>query len=380
MNPDKHITEIPNPRRILAVCLTDSAQHLSDVINVARPSIAYCTNPSTKTPDLTGSHPSPQPTSSGEEFSHDGSSTLAGTTHPLRLATPYYTASVPIWLDLIASPAEWSASFLSPEAKEVLGVLGGVLVVFRLPPSRTLNPPGSGSTSGLESASSSAQSSSSPSNDEEGRAVKELITHVGRVVREGLGGWEWDGVGLAVGIGEGGNGLDAELDEWEDLCAQSGLEFVHVSRLGSGTAKGAEGVRNEFGERMGTARVVEALEANDWAGGGMGLGREEDVEDEEWQGIRGRGLLEDDDEFDPERLGFGFDREDFVGLRQAIWSGGEDGAEGREEVGEVGDEDVQKLERMIAKLQAVRDASAELPDEQRRRLAARAVGEVMKEL
>jgi hypothetical protein len=35
---------------------------------------------------------------------------------------------------------------------------------------------------------------------------------------------------------------------------------------------------------------------------------------------------------------------------------------------------------MMMKLQAVKDASAGLPEEQRKRMAARAVGEVMKEL
>jgi hypothetical protein len=106
---------------------------------------------------------------------------------------------------------------------------------------------------------------------------------------------------------------------------------------------------------------------------------EEGEEEEERRGVKGKGLLdEEDDEFDPESLGFGFDREDFVGLRQAIWGGG--GGGDREEEEEVGEEDVQKLERMMMKLQAVRDASAGLPEEQRKRMAARAVGEVMKEL
>jgi hypothetical protein len=176
------------------------------------------------------------------------------------------------------------------------------------------------------------------------------------------------------------------LDEWEDLCAEWGLEFVHLSRRAGGLGP-AEDERNEFGERTGIARVREALEANDWAGGGMRPGEEgEDGElGAEGKGHSGGGEADSDSEFDPETLDFGFDREDFVGLRKAIWAGGGDGGEGstgREEEGddEIGDEDVQKLERMMLKLQAVRDASAGLPEDQRRRMAARAVGEVMKEL
>jgi hypothetical protein len=53
------------------------------------------------------------------------------------------------------------------------------------------------------------------------------------VVKERLGGWQWDGVGLVVGMGvEGG--------DWEDVCAEVGLEFVLVGGEN-------DGGRNEFG-------------------------------------------------------------------------------------------------------------------------------------
>jgi hypothetical protein len=305
-----------------------------------------------------------------------------------------------VWLDLVASPAEWAASFLSAEAREVLEVLGGVLVVFALPPPTA--PPSFSSSAGDGGAAAGAGSgigtgAGSGKEETERERARELITQVGRVVREGLGGWEWDGVGLAVGVGGGGFGGDgAELDEWEDLCAESGLEFVHVSKTGAGTGaasgKGGTGEeRNEYGERIGMARVLEALEANDWSGGGMKRGDEEEEDDGEGAAKSSEGKSrqhqdgDDDYEFDPESLDFGFDREDFAGLREAILASGGGGIgegsnAGAEEQEEVGEEDVEKLERMMLKLQAVRDASAGLPEEQRRRMAARAVGEVMKEL
>lgn len=111
---------------------------------------------------------------------------------------------------------------------------------------------------------------------------------------------------------------------------------------------------------------------------------------------------------------FGYDRADFEGLRAAIWTSGmpqEDGNEdedkgkdgnkdtdaeasrvdssprGREEEEEEeegkpepDDEDVEKVERMMRKLQAVREAGEGMGYEQRRRMAARAVADVMKEL
>ncbi|KAK4114625.1 hypothetical protein N656DRAFT_705344 [Canariomyces notabilis] len=324
--------EISNPRRILAVSLADSAQHLSDIIK-----------------DLTGTPPTPL----------GPSASLAGTTHPFPLTTQYYTATVPVWLDLISSPAEWAASFLAPEAKEVLDVLGGVVVVLPLPPAP----------------------SSSFSRREKARA---LVEHVGRLVKEGLGGWDWDGVGLVIGVTEGGQmDLDGEgLDEWEDLCAECGMEFVYLSRSNSRTAAANEDPeRNEFGEKMGLARVREALEANDWSGGG-------DLT-EEGSKRKGRKVSGDgDDEFDPESLDFGFDREDFVGLRKAILTGGMGDTDADDPKGDQKDDDdenlddekIQKVERMMLKLQAVRDASAGLPEEQRKRMARQAVGEVMREL
>lgn len=153
-------------------------------------------------------------------------------------------------------------------------------------------------------------------------------------------------------------------------------------------------------ERVGIARVLEALESNDWA---QGTGLDEDDDDLDGSDFgdftapttRSKAATKDDGsedvDFDPEDLDFGFDREDFAGLKQAIWSASrdreEDSATGKGEPGdpgpgegEIGDEDVQKLERMMRKLQAVRDMNEGLPEDQKRRKAKQAVQEVMKEL
>ncbi|KAL2268999.1 hypothetical protein VTJ83DRAFT_3845 [Remersonia thermophila] len=378
MSKPTNATEISNPRRILAVTLADSAHHLSDFIQ-----------------NLTGTAPIPAlpqsdlaedttttttTTTTDQEEAEEP--TLAGTTHHLPLQTPYYTASVPVWLDLIADHHAWATSFLAPEAKEVLAVLGGVVVVFAVPPRSGARGP-------------------APSGDR----ARELIAQVGRVVREGLGGWEWDGVGLAVGVsagrgrdGGGGGGEEEEagegLEEWEDLCAEWGLEFVHVAAgelkacfSGDGKGKEVKARRNAFGERVGMARVLEALQANDWSGGsgggGEGAGQEEEDDDDDDDERGGEDDDHDDGEFDPSKLGFGFDKADFEGLRKALWAGSAGNDEEEEEEKEedkISEEDVEKLERMMRKLQAVREATAGLPEEQRKRMAARAVGEVMKEL
>ena len=173
----------------------------------------------TSSPDLTGAHPTPV------------SSSLAGTTHDLALATPYYNATIPVWLDLTDDPSEWAASFLSDEAREVRDALGAVVVIFPVTPHRD----GRGESTA---------------------AARRLVEGVGKVVREGLGGWEWDGVGLGVGVGEvdvDGDGGEV-LDGWEDACTEWGMEFVHVpATKGSGPGvkageeKTVEEKRNEFG-------------------------------------------------------------------------------------------------------------------------------------
>lgn len=163
-------------------------------------------NPFCAPSDLTGSVPQPVDAS------------LAGTTHDLDLNTTYYTATVPLWLDLISDPEEWAASFLSDEAKEVLQVLGGLLVVFALP---------------KDASSTAAAKGGSES-------TKTMITEVGKVVKEGLGGWEWDGVTLAVGVGQVDH-LD-DLDVWDEVCGDAGLEFVHVASSDKSPEE-----RNEYG-------------------------------------------------------------------------------------------------------------------------------------
>lgn len=116
--------------------------------------------------------------------------------------------------------------------------MGGLAVVFALPSSSSSSS-SSSSTSAPAPADVAATAtpalapaSSPPPSVEDTRA---LITEVGRVVREGLGGWGWDGVGLGIGVGDG------TADEWEDLCAEWGLEFVQVRG-----GKKDDG-RNEFG-------------------------------------------------------------------------------------------------------------------------------------
>lgn len=151
-------------------------------------------------------------------------------------------------------------------------------------------------------------------------------------------------------------------------------------------------------EKTGIPRALEAFEANDWANASADdLGSDFDDIEAEMEAHKKRQDGSDDPnapDLDPENLGFGFDREDFEGLKRAIWSAGKDDGEGFIDGGlgadrgkstsdeteeDLDDEDIQKMEQMMAILQAVRDSNAGLPEEQRKRAAAKAVAEVMKE-
>ncbi|KAK3956549.1 hypothetical protein QBC32DRAFT_330934 [Pseudoneurospora amorphoporcata] len=274
--------------------------------------------------------------------------------------------------------------------------------------------------------------------------------------------------------------IEDEINEWEDLCAEWGFEFVHHQVAGPDVGgnkgkkekgKNDDEKRNEYGEKMGIARVLEALQSNDWSGGdgtagstegGGPFGGSEDDEDTDY-------IDENDwdteDEFD---LGFGYTKKQKMEMRKAFWKGTEesdktteedlkvfrsvmqtvDGSRGgawdarmkrqaregfwkqfEEEVKEnmkeggkgdgkkkgekqsatgtakagpsaagsgsgatdkvkkedneeeeIGEEDVEKIAKMMLKLQAVRDMSGTVSEEQRRKLALKAVEEVMRQL
>lgn len=145
---------------------------------------------------------------------------------------------------------------------------------------------------------------------------------------------------------------------------------------------------NKRAEKVGIARVTEALQSNDWDS----LPNEDDDPELDLDGLD----LGSDSELD---FGLG-SPSDFEGLRQAIMeasleregvdvSGGEASkGEGKEEGEEgegrgqedIGEEDVRRTEMLMGKLLAAREMGEGMSEGERRRMARRAVGEVMKEL
>jgi hypothetical protein len=167
---------------------------------------------------------------------------------------------------------------------------------------------------------------------------------------------------LAVGMPAGGKERSAlekeKSEEWDDIAMQYGFEFVEF---------GAQGV-NEFGEKQGVERLREALEANEWA---------DDGEDEDVDAL---GLEDGSDE---EFGDFGREEAEMTaelfGLKASLLGDEEDGAEGSEDGLGDGDQkgQVDDLDKMMSKLMAVKEQSADLPEAQRKRMAAKAVRELM---
>ena len=217
----------------------------------------------------------------------------------------------------------------------------------------------------------------------------------------------------------------------ENLCLSAGgWEFIDTTS----TQK-----MNEFGEKVGWERLKEALEAGEWdsasasafpsVGGGLGengkMGAEDEILVRELEAELGIGDLEDveaeDDTSEKGSKGFktgGGEGSVFSGegriergkeMREPILGrrkrddedGGDEVVEDRENSegekwsqmireGEDGsgdkpgegqdDEDVEDLSRFLTRLQAVRETGKGLPEEERKKLAARTVMEVMKGL
>ncbi|PWW74829.1 hypothetical protein C7212DRAFT_206551 [Tuber magnatum] len=275
------------------------------------------------------------------------STSPAGMSHALPLTTPYYKTTVPIWIDEIpsTSPNTWSSTYLSAEAHDVLHALGAFILTFR-----------------------------KPSSEVDFARIREVLRAVQRIVK-GCG-YAWDGVCLAVGMPQSLQPrLELELEVWEEMCRECGFEFVDFEVK----------ARNEFGENAGMERVREALEANDWAADDeTGDGDGEDGEDDGGSfgsfssaGDGGEGM-------DPLKfIGDEMEREMF-GLHRAIF--GDEESTGESSVHGITDDDddedeeaqVEKLETMMMRMTALKDMGEEVSKQERRRVAAKALSDIMK--
>ncbi|KAF2106241.1 hypothetical protein BDV96DRAFT_508260 [Lophiotrema nucula] len=240
----------------------------------------------------------------------------AGLSHTYPLTTKYYTATLPIWLDELPSPlSDWAAEFSKPEAREVIQVIGAYIFCFR-----------------------------KPVKQDHVEVIKDGMKAIADIIEKHMG-YGGDAVCLAVGMPQSTTPfLDMPVEEWEEACMEYGFEYVDFE------AKG----KNEFGEERGVKRVEEALKANDWEGGDEGL----DFDDEDGEGFG--------DSFKAEELEMGVE---LFGMKGALH-----GVDEEEEQAQV-----EELEGMMRRMIAIKDMGEGMPEAERKRFAAKAVNDLMKD-
>ncbi|PYH40374.1 adaptin-binding domain-containing protein [Aspergillus saccharolyticus JOP 1030-1] len=334
---------------------------------------------------------------------------------------------------LAPSPAQWKAEFSGADARVVRDAIGAVIICVSNPVDRqpsSLLPTGltdlpSSSLSSIAAGTTSTTTREPAEDRPDVRSLKEFIHAIGAVrglieeERGGVGVGEVPGLLVLVeqrenmppsvssspspssfsssatavagkiktrgsagldGLDDLDDDLNVEIDEpfsvgwWEDQLCEMGLMGWEVVRW---CPNGAEDEgRNRYGELQGMRRVKEVLETHDWSAsedaGGMGT------------------EFDDDDDLERQLLGVGeegeagFDVEvnelerEMVGLRTAIERGSDDYFVEEDEADE--ELRVDAVEALLRRMRAIKDMSDGLPETERKRFAAKAVRDIMKQL
>lgn len=145
------------------------------------------------------------------------------------------------------------------------------------------------------------------------------------------------------------------VEEWEDLCLEHGFEYVDYQATGT----------NEFGEKQGFERLKETLEANEWA---ATIHSDSEPDDLDFEDVEDAFTRRDEAEITAELFGM-----------KAALAGADDYEPEGEEFGGGREQEtqVEDLDMLMGKLLAVNEQSAELPEAKRRRMAAKAVKDIM---
>ncbi|PPJ57095.1 hypothetical protein CBER1_00461 [Cercospora berteroae] len=265
--------------------------------------------------DLTGSAPDPH---------IDGST--AGLTHEWNAETAYYKANVPIWIDEVPDLRSWKTEFLKPEAKEVVDEVGAWVYCFQR----------------------QADGKISTQVEEALKGIKEVVDQHSLVLDTTL---------LAVAKPHGKQAVSsatANQEEQEDLCMQYGFEYVDYGATG----------KNEYGEKVGLERLKEVLETNEWA---SGENDEVDLDDLDF-------TADDFGDFGTEEAEM---TAELFGMNAALNEEDDLDTTGEGFTTAAQAVQVDDLDKLMSQLLAVREQSAGLPEEERKKKAAKAVKDIM---
>ncbi|KAK5939335.1 hypothetical protein PMZ80_008639 [Knufia obscura] len=342
---------------------------------------------------LTGSAPSKDLTTFAGYTSHP----------PLQLRNKYYAADVTLWCDeLPANPdlEQWTKQMLSAEAKEAREVIGGIVVVF------------------------SHVQTAETTHDLQKLEVEKCMAYIKALneLREAIEDESGRDLATAAVVQDmtpkaaamrraerEGTGITSFAEALEESCVSDhgvfGWDVVAwqpESESSSGTDKGAtksssgaqldqpEQSRNQYGERIGIARILEVLEQTDWsapiraaeADDGYGLLSTEDLLDSDGEftapslkpkiNIQNNGtkdvVSEQSDEFQREIMGLHFALEEQRQQQTADPEGSGDELE------------VEQLAGLMERAVATREAAAEMSKEDREKFARREVSKMMRDM
>ncbi|KAK2871934.1 hypothetical protein FQN49_002693 [Arthroderma sp. PD_2] len=328
------------------------------------------------------------------------------TTHaPLQLNTKYYSTEIPIWVDEVPSislaessavpspsveqedsadsPEVWKDEFLSAEAREVRDAIGAIIVCVQRPkppdPALCEDKVVDGSEHKYSAVFQGAVDK-----------VKEIARAVGEVkaLTEEERGEIGDVPGLILLIGGEGERKPSTASEDDDgysCAAEYGAMWWDEELSGSGIGSGIEVVcwdpkeskessssRNEFGELMGIPRVLEVLETHQWSSLGT-----DDLDDD----LESMNLQEHEEGMGGFSLEANELEKEMASLRLAINSNSnnEDMDEQFEDMGE-DDLEVEQLEGLMLRVQAIKDMGTDLPEQERKKFAAKAIRDLMKDI
>ncbi|PZC91808.1 Adaptin-binding domain containing protein [Pyrenophora tritici-repentis] len=174
--------------------------------------------------------------------------------------------------------------------------------------------------------------------------IKQTMQAVSDVIERACG-YDGDVVCLAIAMPQSTTPyLEKSSEEWEELAMDYGFEYIDSEKKG----------KNDFGEAMGVQRVREALEAAEWESLDF-------PEDEE-------GF---DASFEAEEAEMNMELFDMKGAL-----GGYDGDESTEP----GNKEVEDLEVMMRKMVAIKEMGEGMSEAERKRFAAKAVNDLLKDL
>lgn len=170
-------------------------------------------------------------------------------TECLHIANNYYTASVPIWRDVITDLTSWEQEFCQPEAAEVVRAVGAWVYCFEISPAshaQDANTDADADTDklpGIRIAETEAR-------------LRRVLESLNKVIARACGPLEdWEGVRLVILDAGALKPVDTELfTQLEDLSLALGFEIVDINATG----------QDEFGGLCGLDRAREVLEANNW--------------------------------------------------------------------------------------------------------------------